>query len=117
MNDKDELDEFMYQTPVRDLHPYNLECAVTAFSNIIVGWFNEDGEEFPEDRLRAVINTQFRNKVASYPDESCMHILCRIIDDSKKVSYDEHGNQKRHIDQQLQVRHLKKCLRQSEGFG
>ena len=56
-------------------------------------------------------------KVASYPDESCMHILCRIIDDIKKVSYDEHGNPKRHIDQQLQVRHLKKCLRQSEGFG
>ena len=46
MNDKDELDEFMYQTPVRDLHIYNLECAVTALSNIIVGWFNEDGRTF-----------------------------------------------------------------------
>ena len=50
-----------------------------------------------------------------HPDESCMCAMCRIIDDTKKVSYDEHGNPKRHIDQQLQVRHLKKCLRQSEG--
>ena len=75
------------------------------------------GRTFARINFQAVINTQFRNKVASYPDESCMHILCRIIDIKQEGFLRRHAGTRNGISiNNYRFIYLKKCLRQSKGF-